>query len=241
MTRRRREITRTGGGEGARWVTLSNHRHVLLDEEGRVARGLGPLFQRVHVHDLSALSRGVHRTEQDAQTCERAARRRHPRTFRTSEDAVRALLAVNPELVDFLESECAKQCDAYRAWIRRGRRGPKPVRHVSDGRFDAIEIALELRGKRRISSWLEAVFVTAPPSRRWEDFDQRLQHLADATGLRLALPEPAEQLQLAAGEVEHCQTVADQRIQQLIDLARAARLPGALTPEPQSEDEEAPF
>jgi len=238
---RRREITRTGGGDGPRWVTLSNHRRVLLDGDGRVARGLPQLFQQVHVRDLSALSRGVRQTEQDAQSCERAARRRNPRTFRTSEEAVRALLDVNPELVDFLESECAKQCDAYRAWIRRGRRGPKPVRHISDGRFDPIEIALELRGTRRISSWLEALYVVVPPSRRWEDFNQRLQHLADATGLRLALPDPAERLRFASGEVEHCQTVADQRIQKLIELARATRLPGALASEPQSGDEEAPF
>src|SRR5439155_2106201 len=101
MSRRRRAIPGTGDVTGARWVTLSNHRHVLLDEEGRVARGLPQLFQQVHIRDLSALSKEVRETEQDAQACERAARRRHPRTFRTSEEAVRALLDVNPELVDF--------------------------------------------------------------------------------------------------------------------------------------------
>jgi hypothetical protein len=242
MSRRQRAIAGTGRrNDGERWVTLSNHRRVLLDQDGRVARGLPGIFQRVHVRDLTALSTGVRQTEQEAQACERTARRRHPRTFRTSEEAVRALLDVNPGLVDFLEHECARQCDTYRAWIRRGRRGSKPVRHISDGRFDPIEIALELRGKRRISSWLEAVFVTVPPSRRWEDFNQRLQYLADATGLRLALPDPAERLQVVSGEIEHCQTVAAQRIQRLIELARAARLPGALASEAQSEDEEAPF
>jgi hypothetical protein len=224
---------RTSGDPGepaighSRWVTLSNRRRVLLDETGRVSRGLPEMFQGVHVHDLSPLGKGVRAAESDEQSCESAVRRRHPRTFRTAEEAVGALLAVNPELVDFLESECARQCDAYRAWIRRGRRGPKPLRHISDGRFDAIEVALELRGKRRLSSWLEAVFVTVPPSRRWEDFHERLQLLADATGLRLALPDPAEQLQLESADVDRCQLVAAERIQRLIELARAERLQGA--------------
>jgi hypothetical protein len=210
----------------SRWVTLSNRRRVLLDESGRVSRGLPDMFQGVHVHDLSPLGQRVRAEAADERSCESAGRRRHPRTFRTAAEAVAALLAVNPGLVDFLESECARQCDAYRAWLRRGRRGPKPLRHISDGRFDAIEIALELRGKRRLSSWLEAVFVTVPPSRHWEDFHERLQLLADATGLRLALPDPAERLQLESTDVGRCQLVAAERIQRLIDLARTERLEG---------------
>lgn len=239
--RERRTSSPPGRGTTAHWVTLSNHRRVLLDENGRIARGLPEMFQRVDVRDVSSLGRGVRQVGHGEQACERSVRRRHPRTFKTAEDAVRALLEVNPELVDFLEGECARQCDAYRTWIRRGRRGPKPVRDPSDGRFDAIEVPLELRGKRRMSSWLEAVYVTVPPSRRWEDFDERLQFLADATGLRLALPNPAEQLHLESSDIAHCQTEAAERIQGLIDLARAARLPGAVGQASPEGDEDVPF
>jgi hypothetical protein len=223
---------------GARWVTLSNHRRVLIDEEGRILRGLPEMFERVDVRDVSALGKGVRGAERDEQTCEATARRRHPRTFRTTEDAVRALLEVNPQLVDFLEMECSRTCDQYATWVRRGRRGPKPLPIYGDGRFDAIEVPLELDGKRQISSWLEAVYVTVPPSRRWEDFHERLQYLADATSLRLALPDPAERLHLESTEAERCRSAANQRIQELIELARAARLPGA---EPPDGDGEVPF
>jgi hypothetical protein len=238
MKRREPVADDPAAARGPRWVTLSNHRRVLLDEEGRIVRGLPELFHRVDVRDVSALGARVRETQRDEVACERSVRRRHPRTFRSAEDAVRALLEVNPHLLDFVEVECSYRCDEYRTWVRRGRRGPKPA-PTRDGRFDAIEVPLDLKGKRRISSWLEAVFVTVPPSRRWDDFHARLQYLADATGLRLALPEPAEQLNLEESEIDHCQSTASQRIQQLVELARAARFPGADTPD--DSDEEVPF
>jgi hypothetical protein len=236
MSRRDRDMS---NGRGPRWVTLSNNRRVLLDDDGRIERGLPDTFHRVHVRDVSALGKRIREADDEEQACERSVRRRHPRTFKTAEEAVRALLEVNPPLVDFLEVECARHCDAYRTWVRRGRRGPKPLPTFGDGRFDALEVPLDLGGKRRISSWLEAVYVTAPPSRRWEDFHERLQYLADATGLRLQLPDPAERLHLESSEVEHCQTEAARRIQDLIDLARAARLPGADASD--ASDDDVPF
>jgi hypothetical protein len=134
---------------------------------------------------------------------------------------------VNPDLVEFLARECAIHCDAYDAWVRRGRRGPKPLPTYGDGRFDAIEVPLELDGKRAISSWLEAVYVIVPPSRRWEDFEERLQYLADATGMAIQLPREAEALRVEDVDAEHCRAETDGRIEELIALARAARLPGA--------------
>lgn len=221
--------------EGPRWVTLSNRRRVLIDEDGRILRGLPGMFEHVHVRDLSALAKGVREAEREGAACETGQRRRRPRTFRTVEDGVRALLAANPDLVAFLEFECSRPCDEFRSWVRRGRRGPKPLPTYGDGRFDALEVPLDLDGKRAISSWLEAVYVIVPPSRRWADFPQRLQYLADATGLTLQLPEPAEQLHLDDLDVEQCKTAADERVEALITLAREARLPGAEV------DDEAPF
>jgi hypothetical protein len=123
-----------------------------------------------------------------------------------------------------LEQECARHCDEYAAWVRRGRRGPKPLPAYGDGRFDAIEVPLELYGKRAISSWLEAVYRVIPLSRRWEDFAPRLQYLADATGLFIQVPDEARALDIERLDVERCRTAADERIEELIALAQEMRL-----------------
>lgn len=230
-------VPRSPAVAGGRWVTLTNRRRVFLGDDGRIRRGLPETFRNVHVHDVSNLGRRIRDTERDEGACEQAVHRRNPRTFRTTEEAVRALLEANPALVDFLEIECGRRsCEAYAAWVRRGRRGPRPLPTYNDGRFDAIDVPLDLRGKRRVSSWLDAVYRVVPASRQWEDFNDRLQYLADATGLRLALPGPAERVHVEATDVEQCRSVADQRIDELIQLARSARLPGA-----ESNDEAVPF
>jgi hypothetical protein len=200
---------------------------VLLDGEGRILQGLPGMFGGVHVQDVSALGRQVHDIEREATECERSVRGRRAQTFRTTEEAVRSLLRANPDLVTFLEQECGRRsCDDYRSWVRRGRRGPKP-RATHDGRFDQIEVPLDLRGTRKLSSWLEAVYVIVPPSRRWEDFPERLQLLADATGLTLQLPEEAHVLVVEDSDTERCQATAEHRVDALIELARQERLPGA--------------
>lgn len=229
MSQRRRRDAATRA-EGARWVTLSNRRRVLLDEEGRIRQGLPGIFDGVHVQDVSALGRQVRDIEREAGECERSVGGRHARTFRTTEQAVRSLLSANPDLVTFLEQECGRRsCDDYRTWVRRGRRGSKP-RATHDGRFDQIEVPLDLRDGRKLSSWLEAVYVIVPPSRRWEDFPERLQLLADATGLTLQLPEEAHVLVVGEEDAERCQATAEERVDALIALAREARLQGVETP-----------
>ena len=100
-------------------------------------------------------------------------------------------------------------------------------------------MALERNGKRAIASWLEAVYLTVPPSRRWQDFPERLQFLADATGLTLQVPDETQALDIERGDVERCRTAADERIEALIAVAREARLTEAL--EEQGDDDEAPF
>jgi hypothetical protein len=223
--------------EGDHWVTLSNRRLVLLDQEGRVKRGLPELFEQVHVRDLSKLGKSVNRTKREEQRCERDVSRRRALKFRTADEAVRSLLHSNPELVDFLERECSHDCSSYRTWMNRGRRGPKPKWNPGDGRFDALQVGLDLKGGRKIASWLEAVYVTVPPSHRWADFEPRLQYLVEATGLSLMLPEEAEQLVDEERGIDHCRSVADERIEDLIARAKKERLGGPR----RASDSEVPF
>lgn len=219
------------------WVTLSNRRRVELADDGRVRAGLPDLFHGVHVQDLSPLSRDVRQIEhQVAKETKRIRRSGRGRSFKP-DDAIRSLLDANPALVDFLEAECSHDCETYRAWVRGGRRGPKPRWRKGDGRFDAINERFERRTPgRKVASWIEAVYVTPPPSHKWQDFPERLQVLEEATGLRLNLPEAAEARELADQEIGGLQRSADERIDALVDLARTTRLSGQAP-----EIEDAPF
>lgn len=215
---------------GLHWITLSNKRRVALDGDGRVQAGLPDTFTGVDVRDVSPLSKSIRAVESEAAACEAAPAPGMIQTFSTSDAAVRELLAVNPELAQLLEDDCSHDCMRYRAWLNHGRRGPKPLAGPGDGRFDPLNERLELKGKRRVSSWLEAVYVTAPPSRRWADFSGRLPALEEATGLRLNLPAPAELLELAQVDRGACQVEADQQIGDLVARARAGRLEGDEVP-----------
>lgn len=142
-------------------------------------------------------------------SCERTALRElRPQTFRRKREATRALLDANPELLQLVESDCGHDCTAYQAWVAHGRRGPKPRRRPGDGRFDALNERLELRTPgRQVASWREALDVTAPSSRRWEDFDGRIGVLEEATGLRLAGPARTEAIGRARALARECQHV----------------------------------
>lgn len=217
------------GVAGAHWVTLRNRRRVLLDAEGRVVRGLPREFEGVPVQQVSPLSREARAiAKKAARACSSSSRR--PRTFATSDAAVRQLLEANPRLRQLLEDDCSHDCVRYRAWLNHGRRGPKPSAGPGDGRFDALNERLELKGRRRVGSWLEAVYVTAPPSRRWEDFGPRLEALEEAAGFRLNLPAGAEVLELDEAAAAACQDRADEQIGDLFARARGAAV-----------DDEVPF
>jgi hypothetical protein len=205
---------------------LRKVRRIGLADDGRVVHGLPERYRGVHVLDVAPLSREVKKIEQARQVETKRIRRGKPRTF-TTEEGVRALLEANPPLVDFLEAECSHDCETYRGWVRGGRRGPKPKWHKGDGRFDAINERFERRSPgRKVASWIEAVYVTPPPSHKWDDFGGRLEVLEEATGLRLNLPLPAESRQLADQEAEQVLAAADDRIDALVDLARSSRLSG---------------
>jgi len=162
---------------------------------------------------LAPMKKRVARKEAD---CRRRSTTQRARTFRRADDGLAALLATNPGLAELLESDCSQACGHYRRWRRNGRRGPKvPMRTNGEGRFDPLDVALDRKGKRRISSWLEAAYAGVPPSRHWQDFRSRLGPLADATGLRLALPEPAYRLEDDQEAFAQCHEQAER------DLAEA--------------------
>lgn len=151
------------------------------------------------------------------QRCRRAVRTQRATTFRRSDQGLRALLGANPQLAELLQTDCSNDCKAYRGWRRNGRRGPKePPRSSGEGRFDALDIALERRGKRRITSWLEALYAAVPPSRRWREFRDRAPPLAEATGEDVLLPDPAYRLEDDARAFEACHAEAE-------ELARSLR------------------
>jgi hypothetical protein len=141
--------------------------------------------------------------------CERSALQgMRPQTFRKKREATRALLDANPELLQLVESDCGSDCTAYQAWVGHGRRGPKPRWRPGDGRFDALNERWDLRTPgRKVASWREALDVTAPSSRRWEDFDGRIGVLEEATGLRLAGPARTEAIGRARALAGQCQDV----------------------------------
>lgn len=209
---------------GVHWVTLSNRRRVALDRDGRIAAGLPETFHGVHVEDVAPLGRQLRAIDEAEASCEVPGAKRSAKTFQTTDGAAKELVAANPSLGDLLESDCSHDCVRYRKWINGGRRGPKPQAGPGDGRFDALNERLELRGKRRVSSWLEAVHVTVPPSRKWEDFRDRLPVLEEATGLSLMLPEGAEVLKVDAETRRACQQMADAKAGELVAEARGGRL-----------------
>jgi hypothetical protein len=215
------------GLAGAHWVTLSNRRRVMLDESGRVAAGLPDTYQGVDVRDIAPLSRKLRALEASEQECRAEVTAPRAKTFPSASQAAKALVAANPELAQLLESDCSHDCVAYRHWLNRGRRGPKPAPSPGDGRFDPLNERLELHGRRKVGSWLEAVHVTVPPSRRWSDFRDRLPALEEATGLRLELPEAAEALERADVDRQACADRTDLEMRELVGTARAGRLADA--------------
>lgn len=144
--------------------------------------------------------------------CERYARQEaRPQTFRRKREAVRALLDANPDLAGLVESDCGGDCKAYVDWSeRKGRRGPKPRARPGDGRFDPINERFEKRTPgRKVASWREALDVTAPSSRRWEDFADRVPVLEEATGLRLNMPARTDAVTRARLLADRCRDIEE--------------------------------
>jgi len=144
--------------------------------------------------------------------------------FRRVDEGAKSPLEANPPLQELVESDCGQDCKIYRDWVRRGRRGPKPRLAPGDGRFDPINVGLDRKGGRRVASWVEALHATVPPSRHWQEFDERLPFLEEAAHMRLELPEEAERLELQRAEIERCRAGEDAALEDLFGRARVGRL-----------------
>ncbi len=206
----------------SRWVTMA-HRPVLIDDEGRIEGGGVPEdWHGIHIRDVSPVAAELREIEDQADDCETPAAGR--KTFPTVDAGVAALLEANPNLQEFLEVECSNDCDAFRGWVRGGRLGPKPKADPSEGRFDTINEQFEKRKPgQKVASWIEAVYVTVPKSRRWADFEGRAAVLSEATGVDLVLPAEAEAGITQYEDVAACQAAADERIDNVLQTARAGR------------------
>jgi hypothetical protein len=210
---------------GNPWRTLTNKRRVFIDEvSGRITKGLRRDWQGAHVRDVPELARRWRAIERDEADCAGGAARARA-TFASQNEGARALLEVNPDLLEFIEIEAKGQKEnAYLDWKRRRRRGAKPELAKGDGRFDSFNQTLELKGRQRVSTWREALDRTVPPSRRWADFGPRLELLEDATGLRLNPPGPAGELEDQGEHRARCYAAGDDYRDALVDQARGGRL-----------------
>lgn len=202
-----------------RWVTLKNGERVKLDDGGRIVAGLPEKYRGVHVGDFGRVP-AEERELLGIDCDELAACHGCARTFKTKDQAYRAILDANPDLDALRVSEFGQYDLAFLAWRRSGRKGPKPRTKITDGRLDAINEFYELRGANRVASITEAIYFTIPNSRRWKDLEPRLVALQEVVGFEINPPDEA--LRLAAGEsdVEQCRADVDARIRALFENAR---------------------
>jgi hypothetical protein len=229
---------------GMRWVTLGNHRKVALDDNGRVVRGLPQDARGVHVRDLSPFMREYRELasancslepDPEGRRYQRTSGGREvlrgrggevlPARFETRDEALEALLRDNPRLENFVQDNWGNDSQAYKKWVLGGRRGGKPQLGHGDGRFDPINVSHNLTGTRRCSSYLEALYVSMPTSRRWEDLTpDQLWPLSECVGFEVYPPSEACRLPNAREARETCEVEKAARTEDLLDRAKRGRL-----------------
>lgn len=130
---------------------------------------------------------------------------RCPTTYPTKSLAVDAILDANPRLAAWIE---AQGTPSYRAWVQRGRRGPKPFPGQRERGLDAFDIRWDLRGRNRVGTWMEALYRTLAPDGRWRTAAQRLAffeaQVQDAGGPQLQPPPELSRLLLADAAMRQC-------------------------------------
>lgn len=205
------------------WRTLKNGKRVKLDGDGRIVAGLPPKYHGIHVGDFGRVSK-EERELLGIDCDELAACHKCVTTFKTKDQAYRALLDANPDLDALRSSEFGRYDLAFLAWRRGHRRGPKPRTTITDGRLDAINEFYDLRGSRRVASFTEAIYHAIPNTRRWKDLEARLAPLEEAAGIKINLPDEALRLSASESDLEECRADVDRRISDLFRRARDERL-----------------
>jgi hypothetical protein len=206
-----------------RWITLKNGKRIKVNNEGRIVSGMPSKYHGTHIRDLSKLSHDERELEKidcnetgHCHTCKK--------TFRTKDEAYKALLEANPELDRLRQSEHGNYDLEFVRWQRGGRRGPKPRTTVTDGRLDAINEYYDLRGASKVASFTEAIYQTIPSSKRWADLEPRLKPLEEAAGMKINPPDEAQRLTVSKLAVEDCAADVDRRLSELFEKARGGRL-----------------
>lgn len=204
------------------WVTLRGRQRVFLDGEGRIERGLPKKYRGILMRDLTKVGREARKTMKRQRREERALFRRQASTFRTKQQAVRELLRANPKLRTFLDAHFGRDDEKYLKWLGSGRRGRKPTSDYADGRLDGINYTWNLHGARAANNWTEAIYATIPESRRWEDLEERLAVLEEATGLSLELPPAAAELVTTRADRDRFEEAAEGELEDVYGRAREA-------------------
>jgi hypothetical protein len=205
------------------WITLKNGKRIKIDVDGRIVAGLPSKYHGVRIRDLGTLT---HEERQLAKVdCDEVGHcHTCKKTFRTKDEAYRAILEANPELHELQQSESGAYDLEFVRWQRGGRRGPKPRTTITDGRLDAINEYYDLRGASRVASFTEAIYHAIPSSRRWEDLEERLGPLEEATGVKINLPDEALRLSVGKLDVKACEEEVDRRLGELFEKAKTGRL-----------------
>lgn len=206
-----------------RWVTLTNGKRVKLDGDGRIVAGLPPKYVGIHVGDFGRVSK-EERELLDVDCEELAACHGCVKTFRTKDQAYRAILDANPKLDALRVSEFGAYDLAFLKWQRNGRHGRKPRTTITDGRLDAINEHYDLKGANRVASFTEAIIYTIPSSMKWADLPPRLEALGAAAGFEINPPDEALRLAASQSDVEQCRADVDARIADLMTRAKETRL-----------------
>ncbi len=222
------------GAEGT-WRTLKNGKRVKLDADGRITAGLPDKYNGIHVGDFGRVAK--EERELLGVDCDELAKcHKCVTTFKSKDQAMRALLRANPEFDALRTSEFGAYDLAFLKWVRGGRVGPKPRTKITDGRLDSINEYYDLKGARRVASFTEAVWHAIPNTHRWRDLGPRLAPLEEAAGMTINLPDEALKLDASSADVEQCRAEIDARIAALYDRAREGRVS-----DPPAGDDPAPF
>jgi hypothetical protein len=158
-----------------------------LDAKRKVKRP--EALKGIRGDELRALDRDLKTNRQHQKDCGKLSMPVGKQTFANPGAALSALFSANPGLGDAIYRIWGSKIDgAYTEWVQRGMRGPRPTVLSVYGTahtenlpvLDFISGFTDKAGrKRKIYSVTEALYASAPASRRWEDWLPVLEALQE--------------------------------------------------------------